>query len=162
MATDLKEATIVQLTTLLIEQGKTVEDYQFKDAGGPYIYIIKNDGIRLMMGLIGFDLTDVSYDSIVWKEHKLSILKIFDKLDTMCKNIIENGKQDEMIDLMCNIDMYLSRKILDHFGQEKNGIKMTNPTMFSNMNIYMLTFKNLNVLKKFVESKLFYKVIGIV
>ncbi len=162
METNIKQETFSQLTDLLAKQEKSIEDYQFIDVNGPYIYIMKKDGLKMMMGLIGYNIADVTDESNAWQQHKLSTMKIFDKLDSLCNKIDESDKQDEPVDIMCNINTYLSRSILCHFSQEKNGVKITNPTMFSNMNIYMLTFKNLDVLKRFVGSKLFYKVKDIV
>lgn len=162
MSNPLKDAMILQLTGLLIEQSKNIDEYTFQDCDTYNIYIIKNTGLKMIVNLLGFSLGDAVNRTYDWEQHKIRIIDIFDKLEMINDAIISAHKENEPVDILCRIEHYLSKSLLEHFVSQKECIRITNPMMFSSMDIYMLSFKDLEVFKKFIESKIFFKIKGIV
>ena len=91
-----------------------------------------------------------------WEQYKERLIDQINRIDSFFSNIED---KDEPLEIMFNIDSYLPNNLLEHFVKEKGTIKIINPNMFNNMNVYLLWFKDANILKKFVESKIFFKVI---
>jgi len=162
MSNTVKENAILQLTKLLIETGRNVDEYTFEDCDIYNIYLLKNNGLKMIVSLLGFKVADVIADVYEWKMYKLDILDRFHKLESIYLTILDAHKESEPIDLLCKIDIYLSQSLLEHFIKEKGTIRIIDPTMFSNVDIYIISLRNLNTFKRFIESKIFFKIKAII
>lgn len=162
MSNIIKENTIIQLTKLLVENGKNIGEYTFENCDYYNIYLVKSNGLKMIISLIGIKSSDVLNDSKQWQDYKINILDLFHKLESIYLNAINSHKENDSIDMLCKIDLYLSQNILEHFIKEKGTIKIIDPTLFSSLDLYLMSFRNLNTFKKFIESKIFFKVKSII
>lgn len=162
MANTVKENAVLQLTKMLIESGKNIDEYNFEDCDIYNIYLVKSNGLKMIISLLGFKVADVIGDVYEWQTHKTNVLEMFHKLESIYLITLDAHKEHEPIDLLCKVDIYLSQSLLEHFIKEKGTIRIIDPAMFSNVNMYVISLRNLDTLKKFIESKIFFKVKAVV
>jgi hypothetical protein len=162
MSNTVKENAILQLTKMLIESGKNINEYNFEDCDVYNIYLIKNNGLKMIISLLGFKVVDVIGDVHEWQMYKTSVLDKFHKLESIYLTTIDAHKENESIDMLCKVDIYLSQSLLEHFIKEKGTIRIIDPTMFSNVDMYIISLRNLDTFKRFIESKIFFKVKSVI
>ena len=166
MTNSYKDAVIIHLTNLIIDNNKglSFDDYDFEDGDEFSIYIKRANGLKMMVSLHGFDKEDIINDTFEWQSHKNKVLNLFNKLNELYATLVNDGTKSDFqignkrIDLLCKIDSYLPKKLIEFFIKDKDDLYIVNPCAYLTMNVFLLSFKNINTLRQFIESKLFFKI----
>ena len=157
MVNKVKEAAIFQITKLLDTKGENLKQYAFQDTEG-FNIIIKTQQFDITVNLLGFKIDDITEKTANWEKYKERLYKLIKLLNPLFEEVKENNKENEPIELLLKVDAYLPNNLLEHFVKEKGVIKIDNPRMFSGADAYLYSFANLDVLSRFVASKIFFRV----
>ena len=154
----IKEAAIIQLSASLFDKHKSLSEYRFDDGDEHTIYLSKTNGLKMIINLASFNIAEITDEVYRWTKHKELILDSFHKLNVMYDDIVKYGTYTDNIELICKLDMYLPKPLIKHFIGDTDAMTIVNPIAFSNIDTYILSFKNVIFLKLFIESKLFFMV----
>jgi hypothetical protein len=118
--------------------------------------ILKKGKVNIILNTFMFTFDEIDREDNAWKSYLDRVIYLLHKINTY---VNKQTNLTEQLNVLIKFDSFTTSKLLTHFS--KSDTKIVDTATFPGLNIYIISFKNIECFLNFVNSRIFFKTMAI-